>query len=113
MATAIHKNDAGQLQRVAAEAHECGDVLVIGTRLAIVSGLKAVVAGDSMTLDTSGLKNLPAKTSDAWDDGAELYWDEADQQLTDTAGSNPKAGLADGNKLTGEMRAACDINARA
>lgn len=113
MPQATTKHEPGILKRQAEADHECGDVVVVGSRIGIVSGLNAVEEGEWMTLSTWGVKTMAAKSSDAWADGDVLYWDDTLNQLTDTAGSNVKAGLADGAKLAGATTADCDVNARA
>ena len=45
---------------------------------------------------------LPAKSSDTWSDGAQLYWDATNGWLTSTSG-NPLAGSAVGAKLASSV----------
>lgn len=107
------KHAGGIIKRYsAAAAMDPGDVEVIGERIGIVSGGKPIEIGDDYTLQTCDVFEMDAKSADEWSDGDVLYWDASERELTDTAGSNVKAGLAVGDKASGATRADCDINKR-
>lgn len=114
MPHAVYKHAAGELKRYdSSVAREPGDVEVVGSRIGVVVGCSPIAAGDDYTLRLDGVHDMDAKTTDDWADGAQLYWDATNEELTDTAGSNKTAGLAVGAKTNGQTRADCDINASA
>ena len=51
-------------------------------------------AGDQFELDTTGVRTLPKATGQAWAEGDVLYFDPAAGNLTKTAGSLKKVGVA-------------------
>lgn len=95
----------------AAAALSGGDVVVVGNRVAVVQGSSPIAIGDSYGLEFHGPWELDAKSTDEWADGAILYWDATEEELTDTAGSNKTAGIAIGAKANGQLRAGVDLNA--
>lgn len=114
MPHAVYKHASGELKRYdASAAMDPGDVEVVGSRIGVVVGCSSIAIGDDYTLRTDGVHEMDAKTTDEWDDGAQLYWDATNDELTDTAGSNKTAGLAVGAKTNGQTTADCDINASA
>lgn len=72
------------------------DVVELDNELGVA--IAAIANGDEGTLSTAGDWELPAKSADTWDDGAALYWDAGNEELTDTASGNQVAGTAIGAK---------------
>lgn len=69
-----------------------GDVLVIGTRIAVA--LNAIAAGVTGSAAVTGVHTLPKLSTDAVTQGAVLYWDATNKRLTTTASGNTLAGYA-------------------
>jgi len=69
-----------------------GDVIAKGdiVGVATVSGL----TGETVGLAISGVWEVKAKDADAVEFGKKLYWDNTNRELTTTADSNTKAGVA-------------------
>lgn len=69
-----------------------GDVIakndIVG--IATVSGL----IGETIGLAICGVFEMKAKNADVVDFGKKLYWDNANRELTTTATSNTRAGIA-------------------
>ncbi len=95
----------------AAAALTPGDVVVEGERITVVSGTKPIAVGDDYTLQTDGVFEMNALSTDTWSAGDLLYWDDTNNRLTDTAASHKTAGLAAADKASGATKADCDINA--
>ena len=106
------KYSAGELKRFAAAgALTPGDVVVAGDRITVVAGTKPVAVGDDYTVQTQGVFEMNALSTDEWVEGAILYWDDTNNRLTDTASTHKSAGLAVGAKVSGTTKSLCDINA--
>lgn len=112
MPQAVLKCDPGFIPMSnAGSALAAGDVVVTGNRIGIVSGSKPIAAGEDYTLQTVGIFNMSALSTDTWSPGALLYWDDTNNRLTTTASTHKSAGLATGTKTNGQTTADCDINA--
>lgn len=112
MVQATLKHDAGTVKMFsAAGALSAGDVALMGSRIGIVSGSKPIAVGDDYTLQSTGVFTMSALSTDVWVDGDIIYWDDTNNQLTDTASTHKSAGLAVGAKASGATTADCDINA--
>lgn len=96
---------------VAAGALAAGDVVVDGSRIHVVSGTKAVAAGDDYTGQLTGVFELDATSADVWADGDLLYWDDTTNKLTDVASTHKSAGIAMGAKAATVLKALVDLNA--
>lgn len=104
--------DHGTVKMTSAPADlSAGEVRVIGNRIGIVYDPDGVDSGDNYTLIVSGVCSLAAKSTDTWSDGDMLYWDDTNNELTSTAGSNTPAGLAVWDKSASTTTARVDINA--
>lgn len=88
-----------------------GEVRVVGNRIGVVYDPDGVDTGDPYTLIAAGIFTMAAKSADSWSDGDLLYWDDTNNELTTTAGSNTPAGLAVWDKAASATTARCDINA--
>ena len=95
----------------AATALTSGGCIVVGERVGVINGVSPIAAGDPYTVEFSGIYELDALSTDVWDDGAILYWDDSNDRLTDTASSHKTAGIAVGAKISGTTRASVDLNA--
>lgn len=51
-------------------------------------------AGDRAEFKANGVFDFPKAASQAWAEGAIVYWDNAAKNFTTTVGSNTKAGVA-------------------
>lgn len=69
-----------------------GDVIVAGALFGIASVSGQI--GDVVEVEVGGVWDLPKKAGEAFTAYAPVYWDAANKQLTVTAGSNLKVGVA-------------------
>lgn len=69
-----------------------GDVVVIGVRVGVA--LTDIAANDTGSLQVTGVFNLPKKSADTVAQGAAVYWDATNKQITTTASGNTLAGYA-------------------
>ena len=85
-----------EIQITAGSALTSGQVVVLNSNtVAIYAGLKAAASGDTVAVKTGDLRvELPALSTDAWAIGDALYWDVAEEELTDTATDNIPCGIA-------------------
>ena len=93
----------------AATAIASGDVLVIGTRIAVA--LNAIPSGSAGSAAVTGVHTLTKLSTDVVAQGAALYWDAANKRLTTTAGSNTLAGYAFNAAAAGTTAVDIKINA--
>ena len=70
-----------------------GDVVVMNSRF-IGIAVADIANGDTGVVEVKRCHNLDAKTADSWSQGAKVYWDDTENELTDTVGTNPYAGTA-------------------
>ena len=84
------------------------EVVVVGTIVGIASTAGAI--GDVIALDVEGVYELTAKT-EAFTQGALLYWDATNKYLTTTATDNTLAGIAWEAKGASATTALIKINA--
>lgn len=72
----------------------------IGTGNRFGVAITTIANGATGALDASGIHELAANSADTWADGDILYWDAADDNLTDDAdsGTNKQIGYAVGAK---------------
>ena len=87
-----------------------GDVVVLGNEIGIA--VTAVAVGATGTLERSGVHELDALAAGAWVDGAQLYWDAAQLELTAVVAANPLAGKAWGAKVALTTVAQVLVNGR-
>lgn len=113
MAEAILKYGGGATTKNfnSAGALAVGEVQVVGERIEIVSGSKAIAAGDDWTNQTDGVFEMEALSTDIWAKGDIVYWDAGNNRTTDTASSHKTAGIAAAAKASGATRALIDVNA--
>lgn len=95
----------------------CGEVIcrpaaANGTSVGIVLGMNAesFVSGTEVTLQTTGVVELPAITGTAFTDDLLLYWDDTNNLLTNVATGNCRAGRAVGAKGSAVNRARVNLN---
>lgn len=101
-----HENDSGA--DIAS-----GDVIgPVGTGERFRIAKVDIADGDSGAAYEAGVHELAAAETDEWDDGDTLYWDEADENLTDDedAGTNKAIGTAVGDKANGDTVAKVLLN---
>ena len=53
-----------------------------------------IANGATGVLEVARCHNLTATTADAWSQGAKVFWDDTNDKLTDTMGTNPYAGTS-------------------
>lgn len=70
-----------------------------------------VAAGESGEFETEGVFNLPVLTTDVVAQGAVLYWDDANDRLTTTAGALTRVGVATEAKANGVATVRIKIDA--
>lgn len=85
-----------------------GDLTIQG----IIFGVAATTAaeGERVNLKLGGVYNLPAATSQAWTQGAALYWDNTNKVATTTASGNTKIGAAFAAKLAADASGRVYLN---
>lgn len=85
-----------------------GGVIVLenGIRIAVVD----IANGESGAAYAEGVHVLTKLTSDAWVDGARVYWDDTNDRLTDTPADNMLAGAAVGAATNSDTTANVKIN---
>lgn len=76
-----------------------GDVVLVGALIGVlVAGANpndtTLANGDTGTVAIREMWELPKLNTDAWVEGAKLYWDAANSRLTVTAAGNQYAGTA-------------------
>lgn len=83
-----------------------GNAYLIGTLLVVAT--KTVAAGESFEGATRGVFTLPKATGEAWTEGALLYWNADDEEITTTAEDNTPVGcaaaVAESDATTGNVR---------
>lgn len=92
-------------------AISAGDVVVIGAMIGIA--VDDIAVGAAGVLEVCHVHNLAATAADDWAQGAQLYWVTATAKLTDTAGSNTKAGRAAAAKAAAATTATVLLNSNA
>lgn len=80
------------LDHTPAAAVNSGAVLVIGARIAVA--LADIAADATGSVQVTGVFELPKKAADTVAQGALVYWDATNQQITTTASGNTLAGFA-------------------
>lgn len=80
------------LDHTPASAVNSGAVLVIGARIGVA--LADILANATGSVQVTGVFNLPKKAADTVAQGALVYWDATNQQITTTATGNTLAGFA-------------------
>jgi len=84
-----------------------GDLVVIGAVFGVA--LTSAAAGAQFTLAVGGVWTLP-KASGAVTAGAAVYWDATAKNITATAGSNLKVGVAEQAALTADTAMPIRLN---
>ncbi len=69
-----------------------GAVVVIGARVGVA--LADIAANATGSLQVTGVFQLPKKSADTIAQGALVYWDATNSQITTTASGNTLAGFA-------------------
>jgi predicted RecA/RadA family phage recombinase len=75
-----------------AAAVASGAVVVIGARVGVA--LADIAANATGSLQVTGVFQLPKKAADTIAQGALVYWDATNSQITTTASGNTLAGFA-------------------
>lgn len=111
MAEARPAYGVGSIRAIAGGAVASGEVLVIGSRIAIYDSLKPAAAGDYMDLAIRGPWYINAKTDAVLPVGAPIYWDATNNRV-DVFGATATvfAGTLLEAKANGETKALVDIN---
>lgn len=86
-----------------------GDGVQVGAALFGVAAHDAL-SGAPLELDMEGVFDVKALSTDTPAQGAILYWDNTARQLTTTASTNIKAGVATVTKAAGATVASTLIN---
>ena len=86
-----------------------GQLVVIGALIGVAATTQA--AGANVEIATTGVFELPAKSTDEISMGDLLYWDAANGYLTKTAGtgSKPLVGAAVSAKAAGATSVRCKL----
>lgn len=69
-----------------------GTPLLIGALFGVPA--TTVAAGATFAFDVVGVFTLPKATSQAWTQGAIVYWDDTAKKITTTSTDNTKVGCA-------------------
>lgn len=69
-----------------------GTAYLIGAILVVAAVTAA--ESESFAAKTAGVFTLPKTTSEAWTEGAKLYWNNTTKKLTTTASGNTLVGVA-------------------
>ena len=88
------------------ETIAASDVVVLPDMIGIA--IADIPAGEEGVLAVAGDQELDA--DGAWDVGTQLYWDETNAELTETASSNTPAGKAAADKPTADTTARVLLN---
>lgn len=95
---------------VLAAAAVSGDFVVQGDvgGVAVTSG----AIGDTVSVDTDGIFELPKATGQAWAVGNSLYWDATNKVFTTSAaaGANKRAGIAMSVNVNADVTGYVKIN---
>jgi len=88
--------------RILATANDSGADVAAGMPIIVSAGIRVCLSdiadeASGLAYD-EGVFELPAKSADTWDDGAVIYWDATEAELTDTSSGNTLAGTAVGAK---------------
>lgn len=68
------------------------EVVLLGTRIGVA--ITAIASGKQGSVQVEGVFELKKKTTDAPAQGASLYWDNTNKELTTTSAGNTLAGWA-------------------
>lgn len=107
----LYGGEGSELQATAAADLSPGDVIVVGSRVGVVSGNGTIKTGDRYTLQTGGVFEMNFLSTDTPADGALIYWDDTNNRCTTTASTHKSCGLAVGAKANGVTRHPVDLNA--
>lgn len=69
-----------------------GDGVLVGSLFGIATS--SALAGAEVEIQTVGVNTMAKVPAQAWAQGAPVYWDNAAKNVTTTAGSNTKIGVA-------------------
>lgn len=105
--TFIHKGKILDYTNNTAAAIAYGDVVLIGGRIGIA--MEDITIGVTGSLSVEGVYELPADNTAAFAVGDAVYWDNAANQLTKTAGTY-KAGYVTEVKAQADAIARVKIN---
>lgn len=83
-----------------------------GLKVGLIVGIAAynALSGEKVETKLTGVFDHPKAPSQAWTEGAAVYWDDAAKLFTTTASGNTKAGVAvlavagGANDTTGRVR---------
>jgi len=85
-----------------------GTPFLMGTKLAVP--LQSGVSGDTIEVAVEGVWNLPKAGSQAWAQGAAIYWDDTAKNCTTTATSNTLIGYAAAPALSADTKGDVKLN---
>ena len=89
----INKIQDGQtIDYTASAAKLSGAVVVIGVRIGVC--VADIAIGETGSIETSGVFELPKKASDTFAIGALCYWDDTNKYITSTTTNNTLSGFA-------------------
>lgn len=89
-------------------ARASGAATLIGVKIGVA--VNDVAANVSGVFRLEGVFTLPAKSTDTPAQGAALYWDDTNRELTTTVSTNKYAGFAYAAKASGETSMPIKIN---
>lgn len=101
--------EAGTIDYTAGSDIAQGKLVVTNGRIAFAS--RAIANGATGVLTTKGVIDYSANNSQAFNDGAQLYYDAGNDVLTTTSSGNTLAGRAVGAKASSGTKARLDLNA--
>lgn len=113
MGQAAYKNTPDSIEATAGAALSAGDVVVLAATPAlvgVVAGLQDIANGDQYTAQIAGIFEVTKKTVDAPALGALVYWDDAANEATVTAGGNTEMGVAYKAYVNGDTKMKVILN---
>ncbi len=102
-------HEQGTVEHTPSSAIAQGKLVVTNGRVGFAS--RAIAANATGVLKTKGVIDYSANTSQAFNDGAQLYYDAANDNLTTTSSGNTLCGRAVGAKGSTAAKARLDLNA--
>lgn len=102
----------GESVVTAGKAYVSGEPIQLAdNKVGVYTGLKSVASGDSMAVETEGIREFPCGTSVTFSANAELHWHIANKTVVTAAdGANTfPLGRAHAAKTSGQLVAIVDI----
>jgi len=96
---AVEKQNGSILDITLSSDVNVGDIVPLGSSMVSIA-CSSGLTGEVIAVETEKVWTINAKTADAIEIGDVLYFDDSNRELTVTATSNIKAGIAVSSKST-------------